>query len=46
MFYVQTKLNQTVVSDAQFKIDEYHFPPFKKDKNAKGGGKIVFIGFY
>ena len=28
--------------DAQFHIDEYQFPPFRRDRNKKGGGKIVF----
>ena len=29
--------------DAHFKIDGYQFLLFKKDRNAKGGCKIVFI---
>ena len=29
--------------DHQFKIDGYHFPPFRRDRNNFGGGKIVYI---
>ena len=29
--------------NAQFHIDEYQFPPFRRDQNKKGGGKIVFV---
>ena len=29
--------------DAQFQIDDYQFPPFRRDRNKYGGGKIVFI---
>ena len=38
----ETKLDCSF-PDAQFKIDGYQFPLFKKDRNAKGGSKIVFI---
>ena len=27
----------------QFKIDGYQFPPLRRDRNSKGGGKIVFV---
>ena len=30
-------------SDHQFKIDGYHFPPFQRDRNNLGCGKIVYI---
>ena len=29
--------------DAQFQINHYQFPPFRRDRNKSGGGKIVFI---
>ena len=29
--------------DAQFMIENYQFPPFSKDRNKRGGGKMVFI---
>ena len=29
--------------DAQFQINDYQFPPFRKDRNKYGGGKIVII---
>ena len=38
----ETKLDSTL-PDAQFKIDGHQFSPLKNDRNAKGGGKIVFI---
>ena len=38
----ETKLNDSF-SDAQFLIENYHFPPFRKDRNNNGGGKMVFI---
>ena len=28
--------------DAQFHIDGYQFPPFRRDRNKKSGGEIVF----
>ena len=36
----ETKLD-AFFPDAQFLIDNYHFPPFRKDRNSKGGGKMV-----
>ena len=30
--------------DSQFQIDGYEFPPFRKDRNKHGGGKIVYAG--
>ena len=29
--------------DAQFMIENYQFPPFRRDGNNKGGGKMLFI---
>ena len=29
--------------DHQFKITGYQFPPLRRDRNSKGGGKIVFV---
>ena len=29
--------------DAQFQIIDYQFPPFRRDRNKYGGGKIVLI---
>ena len=29
--------------NSEFKIDAYHFPLFRKDRNSKGGLKIVFV---
>ena len=38
----KTKLNSEF-PDAQFKIDGYHFPPFRKDRDANGGGLMIFV---
>ena len=37
----ETKLDSSF-PDAQFKIDDYHFPPFRRDRDINGGGKIIF----
>ena len=29
--------------DSQFHIDGYQFPPFRRDRNKYGGGKIVYV---
>ena len=29
--------------DSQFFIENYQFPPFRRDRNSKGGGKIVYV---
>ena len=29
--------------DAQFEIPDYQYPPYRKERNKNGGGKIVFI---
>ena len=38
----ETKLDASF-PNAQFKVDGYHFPPFRKDRNGHGGGLIVFV---
>ena len=38
----ETKIDSSY-PDAQFQINDYQFPPFKRDKNKYGGGKIVLI---
>ena len=38
----ETKLGGSF-SDFHFHIQSYKFPPFRKDKNSKGGGELVFI---
>ena len=41
----ETKLDETF-PDAQFMIEKYYFPPFRKDRNRKGrggGGKMFFV---
>ena len=38
----ETKINPSY-PDSQFHIDGYQFPPFRKDRNKHGGGKIVYV---
>ena len=38
----ETKIDESF-PDAQFIIENYQFPPFRRDRNSKGGGKIVYI---
>ena len=38
----ETKLDSSY-PDSQFHIDGYQFPPFRKDRNKYGGGKIVYV---
>ena len=38
----ETKLD-TSFPGSQFKIDGYQFPLFRKDRNSKGGGNIVYV---
>ena len=38
----ETKLDETF-PDAQFIIENYQFTPFRRDRNNKGDGKMVFI---
>ena len=38
----ETKVDSSY-PDSQFHIDGYQFPPFPKDRNKYGGGKIVYV---
>ena len=38
----ETKIDPSY-PDSQFHIDGYKFPPFRKDRNKHGGGKIVYV---
>ena len=38
----ETKLDDSF-PDSQFLIENYQFPPFRRDRNSKGGGKIVYV---
>ena len=38
----ETKLDSSF-SDHQFEIEGYQFPPFRRDRNSKGGEKLVFL---
>ena len=38
----ETKLDCSF-PESQFCIDGYNFPPFRRDRNNYGGGKIVYI---
>ena len=38
----ETKLDETF-PDAQFMIENYQLPLFRRDRNKKGGGKMAFI---
>ena len=38
----ETKLDASF-PNSQFKIEGYHFPPFRRDRNSHGGGLMVFI---
>ena len=38
----ETKIDSSF-PDSQFYIEGYQFPPFRKDRNKHGGGKIVYI---
>ena len=38
----ETKLDSSY-PDSQFYIDGYQFPPFRRDRNKYGGGKIVYV---
>ena len=41
----ETKLNSEF-PDAQFKIEGYRFPPFRKDRDEYGGGLMIFVRNY
>ena len=38
----ETKLDNSFL-DQQFKIEGFQFPPFRRDRNKFGGGKIVYV---
>ena len=38
----ETKLDESF-PDHQFKIDGYQFPPFRRDRDKHGGGKVVYV---
>ena len=38
----ETKIDPSY-PDSQFDIDGYQFPPFRKDRNKHGGGKIAYV---
>ena len=38
----ETKLDSSFPNH-QFKIEGYQFPPLRRDRNSKGGGKRVFV---
>ena len=38
----ETKIDDSF-PDSQFQIESYQFPPFRRDQNSKGGGKIVYV---
>ena len=38
----KTKIDSSY-PEAQFQINDYQFPPFRRDRNKYGGGKIVLI---
>ena len=43
MLYIdKTKLDSSFPNH-QFKIEGYQFPPLRRDRNSKGGGKMVFF---
>ena len=42
VFIDETKIDPSF-RDAQFHIDGYQLPPFRRDQNKKDGGKTVFV---
>ena len=38
----ETKIDERF-PDSQFFIENYQFPPYRRDRNSKGGGKIVYM---
>ena len=38
----ETKLDSSL-PDHQFKIEGHQFPPFRRDRNSKSGGKLVYL---
>ena len=40
---VDDKKLESSYPDSQFHIDGYQFPPFRRDRNKCGGGKVVYV---
>ena len=38
----ETKLDGSYPT-LQFILENFHFPPFRRDRNSKGGGKLVSV---
>ena len=38
----ETKLGDSF-SNSQFILESFQFPPFRRDRNSKGGGKLVYV---
>ena len=38
----ETKIDESF-PDPQFLIENYQFPSYRRDRNFKGGGKIVYV---
>ena len=38
----ETKIDESF-PDSQFLIENYQFPPYRRDRNSKRGGKIVYV---
>ena len=38
----ETKLDHSF-SNSQFILESFQFPPFRRDRNSKGGGKLVYV---
>ena len=38
----ETKLDDSF-PNSQFTLENFQFPPFRRDRNSKGGGKLVYV---
>ena len=38
----ETKLDESF-PNSQFLLENFQFPPFRGDRNSKGGGKLVYV---
>ena len=38
----ETKLDESF-PNSQFLLENFQFPPFRRDRNSKGGGKLVYV---
>ena len=38
----ETKLDESF-PNSQFILENFQFPPFRRDRNSKGGGKLVYV---